>query len=207
MASRSSLLPVFVCLLLLCLAFTGVHAQDEEETPEYLFDTSLSHEYSLVYKTDDSLQYLFLRHGAKLTQISWEYKENKQSLLGYIAYDFDKYFVLLHTMHVVGNQDPMMFDLIEKKTAKVVFKGDYIDARDSLILFHAQDTMRLYNIYTKRIEQFDLPPLDDVQSDRLINMIRIKSITPGALTITYYKNPDENKPVIKKYVRKQPKPQ
>ena len=150
MATRSPLLPVLVCMLLLCLAYTGVHAQNDEDVPEYKFDTTLSRGYSLVYKTDDSLQYLYLRHGSKLTQISYEEKYNKQSLLGYIAYDFDEYFVLLHTMHVVGNQDPMMFDLVEKKTANVVFKGDYIDAKDSLILFHAQDTMRLYNIYTKK---------------------------------------------------------
>jgi len=141
-----------------------------------------------------------------LKLISYEEKYHKPCLLGYIAHDFDKYFVLLHTLHVWRNENPMDFELFEKKTAKVIFKGYYIDAKDSLILFHTQDSMRLYNINTRKIEAFNFPELDEGFSDRLINMIRIKDIAPGVLTITYYKDPDQDEPAIKKYKRKQPKP-
>jgi len=201
MAARPNPITRLVCILLLCSACTSLHAQDDEDKPEYKFDTSLSHGYSLVYKTDDSLQYLYLRHGKNMSQISWEYKENKQSMLGYIAYDFDKYFVLLRTLHVFRNEIPMDFELFEKETAKVVFKGYYIDAKDSVILLHNQRNMELYNIRTEKIESFDFPKLDNAFSDRLINMIRIKGITPHALTITYYKGPDNYDPAVKTYKR------
>lgn len=88
--------------------------QDDTTLESYKFDITLSHGYSLFYKIDDSLQYLYLRHGNKLDKVSWEYKDNKQSLLGYIAYDFDKYFVLLHSLHVLVMKTRWILNCLKK---------------------------------------------------------------------------------------------
>ena len=199
MAGRPFTILRLVCILLMCAAGTGLRAQDDEGVPEYKFNTSLSHGYSLVYRTDDSLQYLYLHKGKMLKQISWEYKENKQSLLGYIAYDFDKYFVLLRTLHVLGNDIPMDFKLFDKKTAKVILEGYYIDALDSVVLYHDQHNMKLYNVNTGKTTVFNFPKLADWRRDKLINMIRLKTVAPHEIVIEYNDDIDNEKRIIKKY--------
>lgn len=197
------------CKTLLITIITGVFiftchlakCQDNTTSESYKFDTTLSHGYSLFYKIDDSLQYLYLRHGNKLDKISWEYKESKQSMLGYIAHDFDKHFVLLHTLHVVGNEDPMSFELFEKNTARVVLKGYYIDAMYSVMLYHDEQMMRLYNVNTGKTEAFDFPELGNWRKDKLVNMIRLKKITPKTMEIEYYADAEKMEAKTKVYTR------
>src|SRR3569623_296024 len=117
---------LFICMLF-CLALVRVNAQDnsDDEKPTYDFDTTLKGGCSLYYTTDDTMQYLYLRKGNKLKLISSDDIGAHQSMLCIISGDFDDYFVLTHTLHLVHQQDPIMCDLFEKKTMRLVMKSYY----------------------------------------------------------------------------------
>jgi len=179
---------VFFFVLSLCTTRTTVYARGDT-TRQYLFNSNLSNGYKLVYKHNDSLQYLFLSKGKMLKLLSTEEIYNKQSLLGFVTADFDDYFVLVHTLHVVNIYDPIMFDLFEKKTASIVLKGFYLDAKNNMLLYHNNDSMKLYNVISHDTETFAFP-MQDSGSTWLVNKIAIKSITTGTLTVTFYDDRD-----------------
>ena len=175
---------------------------------EYDFDTTLKGGYSIVYKTDDSLQYLFLKKGDFCKQISVDEKENSTQLLGFKLADFDDYFVLGHNLHIWQPEDQTEFELIEKKTGNIIIHASYIDAdeKNSLILYYNatresfSDSMKLFNIVTKTTESFAVP-MDDKEDTRLINKIRIKKISPKYFTVSFFPNIDSGKEIEKKYKR------
>lgn len=175
--------------LLLSGTFTMVCAQNDT-AKQYLFNSTLTNGYKLVYKYDDSLQYLYLNKGKTLKLLSTEDIYNKQSLLGFVPADFDEYFVLVHTLHVTNIYDPIMFELVEKKLGLSILKGNYIDAENNMLLYYDNnDTMKLYNIRKRTMKTFEMP-VKDTATNWLINKIRIKNITPAYLTVTFYKDKD-----------------
>jgi len=196
---------LLVCSLL-CFALTCANAQDDsdDEKPSYGFDTTLKGGYFLHYATDDSLQYLYLRKGRKLKLINKEEIYNKPSLLGFVAADFDSCFLLVHTMHILHQEDPIMCELYEKKTMSIVMKSYFITWEGDYLLLHNADAtnrMQLYNVKSKKGEYFLLPN-ETKDDDRLVNAIKIKSVTAEALTLEYYTTPDFDVQKVKVYKRK-----
>ncbi len=177
-----------------------------DEKPAYGFDTTLKGGYSLYFATDDSLQYLYLRKGATLKILSTEEINHRSSLLGFVPVDFDDYFVLAHTLHTVHQQDPIICELYDKKKMTIVLKADYISGQGNYLLLHnissvTGDSMQLYNVVTRQTESFPFP-MQDSGDDRLVNAIKIKTIAPGNMTVTYYTNADFVVEKVKTYKRK-----
>lgn len=95
----------------------------------------------------------------------------------------------------------MDFELFEKSTATVVLKGYYIDALDSVVLYHDEQMMRLYNVNTGKTEKFNFLKLGSWRKDKLVNMIRLKKITPKTMEVQYYDDADKMKAKTKVYTR------
>lgn len=183
---------LFICTIL-CFALLKAKAQDstDEEKPEYKFDSTLKGGYSLYYTTDDSLQYLYLRKGDTLRLIRTDdiSNQNRQTMLGFIAADFNDYFILVHALQRKQLQEyPIPCELFEKKTAAKVLEADFITNDDDYILLHnsrsKNDSLRLYNVDTKKIETFAMPTKVEGY-DKLINSIELKAITTARLTLIF----------------------
>ncbi len=203
---KNSAITYFFLSFIFIVISAPVNAQDDsdDKKPTYGFDTTLKGGYFLHYTTDDSLQYLYLRKGEKLKLISTEEIYNKQYLLGFVAADFDDHFLLVHTMHILHQEDPIMCDLYEKKTMNLVMRSYFITWEGNYLLLHNADgtnRMQLYNLTTKKSEYFLLP--DETKHDaRLVNAIKIKAITTESLTLKYYITPDLDVQKVKVYKRK-----
>ncbi len=181
---------------------------DSTEEKQYDFAKTLKGGYSLSYIVDDSDQHLFLVKGKFRKEISSEDKYNSQTSLGIKAADFDNSFVLLHllSLHHRNGSDPNPFELIEKKTGNVIFKNYFIDAdekNNSILYFNPTketfgDSMFLYNIVTKEVKSFVLP-VENKEDGRLINRIKIKSLSTKSLKVSFFNDVDFENEIVKEY--------
>ena len=143
--------PIYVLILMLSAGISS-NAQS------YDYDTTLKGGYSLSFKTDDSLQYLYLKKGNKIiTELSSASKGLLPKNLGYTGADFTNYFVLVHSF---GSGNPHYIQLIKKETGENVLKSRaaWIDAdKEREFLLYSdndvpdkQDKMTLFNIKTDK---------------------------------------------------------
>lgn len=103
----------------------------------YDYDTTLKGGHNLSFKVDDSLEYLFLRTGSVLKEISSCSKGLPYKNLGYKSGDFTDYFVLAHSF---GAGESTHIELIDKKTGRNILENDavWIDADEpkQLMLYY-----------------------------------------------------------------------
>ena len=164
----------------------------EDETEPYDYDTILKGGYTILYKTDDSLQYLFLKKGNKvISELSSTSKGLLHKNLGYVAADFKDYFVLAHSF---GSGNPHNIELIKKTTGKNILKDwaawiDFIEDKEMLLYSDndvpsAKDKMTLLNVKTGQKQFFSFPQ-DIFDEPQVLNRISIENLTDNELVIKY----------------------
>src|SRR6187402_1164418 len=92
---------IYTSILLLLLPVT-VAAQNTDdsllnEIPPYNYKTTLKGGYSIVFKVDDTLEYLYLKKQATIKEIAACSRGLRYKNLGYVGADFTDYFVLVHS--------------------------------------------------------------------------------------------------------------
>jgi hypothetical protein len=163
-----------------------------DEVEPYGYDTTLKGGYTISFKVDDSLQYLYLKKGNKtITELASTSRGLVYKNLGYVGADFANYFVLVHSF---GSGNPHYIELIKKTTGKNVLKDGavWIDANKEkeFLLYSENDVpdkknkMTLYNIRTGQKQFFNFPR-DIFDGPEVLNRIQISQLTDKQLVIKY----------------------
>ena len=171
----------------------------------YDYDTTLKGGYSISFKVDDSLQYLFLKKGNKtISELASTSRGLLYKNLGYVGADFTDYFVLLHSF---GSGNPLYIELIKKTDGKNVLKEGAalidVDKKNEYLLYsdndvpEEKDKMTLYNVRTENKQFFNFPN-DIFNEPEILNRIQLFKLTDKELVIKYY---TEKGSKIKKYSR------
>jgi hypothetical protein len=174
---------------------------------------SLTGGYVTCYGTDDSLIYLYLRHGDTLHLLNKIPTYTTAWAVGTLEEDFDSFFI---TRIDNGNGVPGTFQVFEKKTGKNLL-GDEVEAmnyqvyNDSLYFLYDNHTVKsignlidrkpadsifLYNVTSGRHEGFRLPV--EMPHD---SFIELKKITKNALTISWVQIMTKDAEKLVKYKR------
>jgi hypothetical protein len=163
-----------------------------DEVEPYDYDTTLRGGYTILFKSDDSLEYLFLKKGDKIiTKLSSCSRGMLHKNLGYVVADFTDYFVLAHSF---GSGNPHYIELIKKATGKNILRqgAAWIDVNleNEILLYSDSDVpttknkMTLYNVRTGQKQSFGFP--DDIFNvTEILNRIQIDKLTDKFLVIRY----------------------
>ena len=164
----------------------------ERELEFYEYDTVLRGGYTILFKADDSLEYLYLKKGNKIiTELSSCSRGIPYKNLGYVAADFKDYFVLAHSF---GSGNPHIIELVKKINGKNIIKDgaawiDVIEDKEMLLYCEndvpgAKDKMILLNIKTgqKRFLNF---PVDIFDEPQVLNRVDIDKLSDKELIVKY----------------------
>jgi hypothetical protein len=163
-----------------------------DDVEPYDYDTTLKGGYTISFKVDDSLQYLYLKKGNKtITELSSTSRGMLHKNLGYVGADFTNYFVLVHSF---GGGNPHYIELIKKTTGENVLKNGaaWIDAdkKKEFLLYSdndvpdKKDKMTLFNIRTGKKQYFSFPG-DIFDGPQVLYRIQISRLTDKQLVIKY----------------------
>src|SRR6187399_476067 len=114
---------------------------DIEELEPYDSDTILKRGYTISFKADDSLEYLYLKKGNKIiVELSSCSRGLPYKNLGYVAADFKDYFVLAHSFGL-GNPNSIKdwaawIDAVVDKEFLLYSENDVPGAKDKMILLN-----------------------------------------------------------------------
>jgi hypothetical protein len=158
----------------------------------YDYDTTLKGGYTISFKVDDSLQYLYLKKGSKtITELASTSRGLLHKNLGYVGADFKDYFILVHSF---GSGNPHYIELIKKSTGRNALKEGAawidVDEKKEFILYSDNDVpnsknkMTLYNIRTGQKQFFSFPS-DIFDEPQILNRIQISKLTDKQLAIKY----------------------
>lgn len=177
---------------------------EADDIEPYDYPTKLIGGYNILFKVDDSTEYLYLTRGNKrIAELASDVRGGIYKSLGYVGADFREYFVFVHSY---GSGNPHEIELIKKTTGKNILKTDawWIDVveKKEVLLYSDQDVpttkdkMILYSVRTgkKRLLSF---PNDVFNEPMILYRIKIKTLTDKYLIIEYDIN-GRNK--TKKYV-------
>lgn len=185
--------PLYIFILSVFIGFTSrAQTSFSDELAPYDYDTTLTGGYKILFKANDSLQYLFLKKGDKIiTELASTSKGMLYKNLGYVGADFKDYFVLLHSF---GSGNPNYIELIKKANGQNILKSGaaFIDIskKQCMLLYcnkdvpSTDDKMILYNVTTKQRQLFSFPS-DIFDEPEILNRIKIKKLTDKLLVITY----------------------
>ncbi|MFA6247318.1 MAG: hypothetical protein WC615_10285 [Mucilaginibacter sp.] len=175
-----------------------------DEIEPYDYPTKLIGGYNILFKADDSTEYLYLTKGNKrIAELASDVRGGLYKNLGYVGADFKEYFVFVHSY---GSGNPHEIELIKKTTGKNILKTDawWIDVvkKKEALLYSDQDVpttkdkMILYSVSTgkKRLLSF---PNDVFNEPMILYRIKIKTLTDKYLIIQYDTNGHSK---MKKYV-------
>ena len=182
---------IFILTIIISFSLKAQTVSTDDVEP-YDYDTTLKGGYTISFKVDDSLQYLYLKKGNKtITELAATSKGVLYKNLGYVGADFTNYFVLVHSF---GSGNPHSIELIKKATGENVLKDGaaWIDADEKKeFLFYSEndvpdkkDRMTLFNIRTGQKQHFSFPT-DIFDEPEVLNRIRIIRLTDKQLVITY----------------------
>jgi len=177
-----------------------------DEIEPYDYPTKLIGGYNILFKADDSTEYLYLTKGNKrIAELASDVRGGLYKSLGYVGADFKEYFVFVHSY---GSGNPHEIELIKKTTGKNILKTDawWIDVlkKKEALLYSDQDVpttkdkMILYSVSSgkKRLLSF---PKDVFNEPMILYRIKIKTLTDKYLIIKYDTNGHSK---MKKYVFK-----
>lgn len=185
--------PLYILILSF---FIGTYSSGQTVSADpvvpYDYDTTLKGGYTIFFKTDDSLQYLYLKKGDWIiTELASTSKGILYKNLGYVGADFKYYFVLVHSY---GSGNPHYIELIKKATGKNLIKEGAalidVNEKNEFLLYSDNDVpkpknkMTLYNVRTGQKQFFNFPK--DIFAEReILNRIQIKKISGKHLVIKY----------------------
>ena len=158
----------------------------------YDYDTTLKVGYTISFKVDDSLQYLYLKKRSKtIIELASTSRGLLYKNLGYVGTDFKDYFVLVHSF---GSGNPNYIELIKKSTGRNALKEGAawidVDKKKEFILYSDNDVpnsknkMTLYNTRTRQ-KQFFSYPSDIFNEPQILNRIQISRLTDKQFVIKY----------------------
>lgn len=185
--------PFFIFILTIFFsASLKAQTASTDDIELYDYDTTLKGGYTISFKADDSLQYLYLKKGNQtITELASTSRGMLYKNLGYVGADFSSYFVLVHSF---GGGNPHYIDLIEKATGKNVFKNApaWIAANEKqeYLLYSdndvpsIKDKMTLLNIRTGQKQNFHFPN-DIFDGPQVLNRIEVSRLTEKQLVIKY----------------------
>jgi len=187
---------LFTLLLFLAVAACAQKNRPSKNNLEalrpYDYQTKLSEGYKILFKADDSLEYLYLtKRGKKIAQLSSDSRGMLYKSLGYVGADFKECFVLVHSF---GSGNPHEIELIKKSTGKNMLKSVAwwidVDSQKKILLYSTEDVptekdkMILYNVRTGQKRYFPFPT-DCLDEPMILNNISIKTLTNKFLIIAY----------------------
>jgi hypothetical protein len=185
--------PSYIFILTIFFGFSSqAQTASIDDIQPYDYDTTLKGGYSIFFKVDDSLQYLYLKKGNKtITELAATSRGMLYKNLGYVGADFTNYFVLVHSF---GGGNPHYIELIKKTTGENLFKNApaWIGADETkeYLLYSDNDVpdkndeMTLFNIRTGKRQYFKFPN-DIFDGPQVLNRIEISRVTEKQLVITY----------------------
>ena len=182
-----------ICTLVVILTHS-IHAQvvAKGRPGEYQYGSKLKGGYSLLYTTDDSMQYLYLQKGRKtIAELSSVSNGIQQKSLGYPGADFTSYFLLVHSY---GSGNPHYIELIRKSNGNNIIEDGAAwigaDEKKEHLLYSKQDVpdekdkMILLNIKTGKKQEFSFPA-DIFDGPGVLSRISIRQLTEKKLVINY----------------------
>lgn len=201
-----------ICLFILSL-FIGIVAYSQntpsteneaDDIEPYDYPTKLIGGYNILFKVDDSTEYLYLTRGDKrIAELASDVRGGLYKSLGYVGADFKEYFVFVHSY---GSGNPHEIELIKKTTGENILKTDawWIDVveKKEVLLYCDQDVpttkdkMILYSVSTGKKRLFSFPK-DIFNEPMILYRIKIKTLTDKYLIIQYDTNGHSK---MKKYV-------
>jgi hypothetical protein len=183
----------FCLFLKICITFS-LNAQKVSivDVASYPYDTILKGGYTISYRVDDSVQYLYLNKDNKtISELFSTSRGMPYKNLGYVVADFTNFFVLAHSF---GSGNPHYIELIKKRTGENTLNSEaiWIDAEENkeyLLYCNISDLekngkMTLFNLRTGR-KQFFRFPGDILNGTEVLNRIRISRLTEKQLVIRY----------------------
>jgi hypothetical protein len=179
---------IFITTIFFCISS---NAQAGESEP-YDYDTTLKGGYTISFRTDDSLQYLYLKKGNKtIVELASTSKGMIYKNLGYVAADFNYYFVLVHSF---DSGNPHYVELIKKTTGKNILKEGAawigINEEKEILLYcdndvpAPKDKMILFNVRTGKKQFFNFPS-DIFSEPEILTRIQIDKLTDKQLVLKY----------------------
>jgi len=158
----------------------------------YDYGTTLKGGYKILFKVDDSLEYLYLKKGNKtIIELSSMSKGLPYKNLGYIGADFTHYFILVHSF---GGGNPHYIELIKKSTGTNILKSGAAwigaDEKKEFLLYcdndvpGEKDKIMLFNVRTGQKQKFSFPK-DIFDEPEVLNRIEMSKLTDKQLVIKY----------------------
>lgn len=182
---------IYVVTIFISFSSTAQSILPEDIEP-YEFDTTLKGGYTISFKVDDSLQYLFLKKDSKLiSELSSTSKGLPCKNLGYVGADFTNYFVLVHSF---GAGNPAYIELVKKTNGENLLKDGAawidVDEKREYLLYSdtdvpdKKDKMTLLNVRTGQKQSFTFPN-DIFDGPEVLNRIHINRLNKKQLVIKY----------------------
>jgi hypothetical protein len=182
---------IFIATFFFCVS-SNAQADSAGELEPYDYDTTLKGGYTISFKADDSLQYLYLKKGNKtIGELASTSKGMLYKSLGYVGADFMAYFVLVHSF---GSGNPHQIELIKKTTGRNILKEGavWIDKNEEKeILLYCdndvptpKDKMILFNLRTGKKQFFNFPS-DIFSEPGILTRIQIEKVTDKQLVLKY----------------------
>jgi hypothetical protein len=182
---------IFIATIFISLA-SSAQADSTDDLEPYDYDTTLNGGYTISFKFNDTLQYLYLKKGdTTITELSSTSRGMPYKNLGYVGADFTNYFVLVHSF---GSGNPNYIELIQKSNGKNVLKKGAawidVDEEKEYLLYSDNDVpdkndkMTLHNIRTGQRNFFSFPS-DIFDGPGVLNRIQIRQLNDKQLVIEY----------------------
>jgi hypothetical protein len=186
------LLYIFIATIFFSIS-SNAQITSTADVGTYDYGTTLKGGYSISFKVDDSLQYLFLKKGDRtICELASTSRGLLYKNLGYVGADFTDYFLLVHSF---GSGNPHYIELIKKANGKNVLKNGAalidVDKKDEYLLYseddvpNEKDKIILFNIKTAQKQFFNFPN-DIFNEPEILNRIQLDKLNDKELVIKYY---------------------
>ena len=179
---------IFILTIFISISLNAQTTSAEVE--QYDYDSTLRGGYTISFKVNDSLQYLYLKKGKRtICELAATSRGMLYKSLGYVGADFKDYFILVHSY---GSGNPHEIELIKKTTGLNILKEGAawidVDKKREFLLYSdndvpaPKDKMTLLNIRTGQRQRFNFPS-DIFDEPEILNRIQISMLTDKKLVI------------------------
>lgn len=186
---------IFLVVSAAAMSVSGQQTNLCSNEPTYDYRTKLKGGYRIVFKTDTDSMYLYLvKANRRIAELTGGFSCGLlHKNLGYVAADFESYFVLVHSF---GSGNPHEVELIRKSDGKNVLEAAndacWIDANQmrSVFLFSygcvpkANDRIVLLNLKNMK-KRYLYFPKSMFSDPEVLGRIEIASISRSNITLRF----------------------